>query len=321
MTIPGRIVKFLADGGFVSGEAMAERLGVSRAAVSQQVARLRGLGVEIHSVRGRGYRLARAIEPLEAAVIREKLDGAAILRIRDLEVCEQLDSTNRYLAEALAAGRRLDVCFAEFQSAGRGRRGRRWLGAPYGSVLMSLAHALPGGPAASAGLSLAAGIAAARAVEQLGCRGVALKWPNDLLLGGEKFGGILVEIAGELGESCTCIVGIGINVELPDSLAADCDWPATSLLRHVPGRVSRNTLAAALTSRLVEVLEIFNRQGFAPLRDEWDLRHAHRARNVRVAVGSEVVEGRAAGVAENGALLVERPSGELLRITTGEVMA
>ncbi|KAA3631423.1 MAG: biotin--[acetyl-CoA-carboxylase] ligase [Proteobacteria bacterium] len=321
MTNARRIVGFLAGGGFVSGEDMAARLGVSRAAVSQQVARLRDMGIPIHSVRGRGYRLAESLEPLDADVIRSALGERALDRVRGIELCEQVDSTNRYLADAVAAGQRVDVCLAEFQSAGRGRRGRAWLAAPYGSVLLSLAHRLPGGPAASAGLSLAAGVAVARAVERVGCHGVSLKWPNDLLLRGAKFGGILVEITGELGGDCTCIVGVGANVTLPAALEARCAYPVTSISRHAEAPVSRNALVAAMITELVDALAVFDRHGFAPFREEWDLRHAHRDRTVRVAVGDRVVEGRARGVADDGALRLVEPSGKILRITTGEVMA
>ncbi len=313
-----RLVQCLADGGFVSGQAVADALGVTRAAVNQHVARLKDNGLEIHSVRGRGYRLARPLELLDVERIRLGLASRTTHCVKAIEIVDTVDSTNRHMKASHAAGRPLDACLAEFQSAGRGRRGRHWLAAPYASILLSFSHELPGGPSASAGLSLAAGLAAARAVADCGCADVALKWPNDLMLGGAKFGGILVEIAGELGERCLCVVGVGLNVEMPARLAAQCARPVTSMAEHATSRVSRNALAAALISHLVDVLARFNEAGFEPLREAWIARHVHQDKGVHVQVGQTVVSGIARGVDADGALLVETPGG-LKRITTGEV--
>lgn len=321
MTLARKVVESLSGGGFVSGEAMARDLRVTRAAISQVIAKLRSRGLEVHSVRGRGYRLVRPLEPLIPASVRAELSPYAARRVGEIEVVEQVDSTNRRLHQQLAAGRRVDVCLAEYQSAGRGRRGRFWLAAPYSSILMSLAHRLPGGPSASSGLSLAAGVAVARALEDCGCPGVGLKWPNDLLIGPAKLGGILVEIAGELGESCTCIVGVGLNVHLPPPLRSNCGRPATAIADHTRRPFSRNRGAAALISRLVETLDGFNRHGFAPYREEWEARHAQRGILVRVAAGDEVVSGTALGVSEDGALMVAQSDGAIRRVTTGEVMS
>ena len=321
MTVSRRLIEHMADGRFVSGEAMAARLGVTRAAVNQHIARLREQGVSIHSVRGRGYRLARPIELLDADEIVSRLDGPAASRIRAVDVQDQVDSTNRRVRELFSSGRPVDACVAEHQSAGRGRRGRRWLAAPYSGLLLSLSHELPGGPGASSGLSLAAGVAAARAVAQCGCEDVRLKWPNDLILAGAKFGGILVEIAGELGERCHCVVGVGLNVYSPPSLP-DTDMRAvTCMVEHARGPVSRNQLAARLISVLVEVLDDFNRGGFAPLREEWEALHAYRDRSVRVVLDDDIIEGIARTVEDDGALLIEERSGRMRRVTTGDVMA
>lgn len=316
-----RLVESLAAGGFVSGEHVAATLGVSRAAVNQHVARLRERGMVIHSVRGRGYRLERPVELLDEARIRGALTPRAADRLAAIDVLDAVPSTNRSLREARAGGRPLDACFAEYQSAGRGRRGRTWVAAAYGSILMSLAHEIPGGPAASAGLSLAAGIAAARAATLGGCANVTLKWPNDLMIDGAKCGGILVEIAGELGERCHAIVGVGLNVTLPPTLAETVGQPVAALDDHAAAPVSRNRLAAALASELVDVLETFNRTGFAPFVAAWTARHASQDRPVRVVLGNETVAGIARGVADDGALLLETDAGGVRRITTGEVMA
>lgn len=321
MTIDRRLVTFLAGGRFVSGQEMARRLGITRAAVNQHIERLRRLGVPVHSVRGRGYRLARPLEPLDAATIRAGLSDLAATRLVEIEVRDEVTSTNDLLREALAAGRRLDACFAEYQAAGRGRMGRQWLAAPFGSILFSMVHDLPAGPASSAGLSLAVGVAAARAVEACGCPAVALKWPNDLLIDGAKCGGILVEIAGEVNERCPCVIGVGINLVMPETLASQCAGAVTAVGDHVRGPVSRNALASSLASELVQMLEGFNRSGFAAARDEWQARDACNGRVVRVTRGARVLEGIARGVAEDGALQLQVAGCGVVRVTTGEVAA
>lgn len=311
-----RIIALLAEGDFVSGERIASALGVSRAAVHQHLARLREQGVGVDSVRGRGYRLHTPLEPLSADRLRDALTDAARARLRRIDVLGEVDSTNRYLRDHDA-----DACFAEYQSAGRGRRGRQWLAAPFASILCSVAHQLPGGPAASAGLSLVAGVAAARAVAAAGADGIGLKWPNDLVLGGAKCGGILVEIAGELGERCRCIVGVGLNLAMPEALAARCGQPVSALADHVTEPLSRNGLAATLVSQLVEALAVFNEEGFSAFREEWIARHVHQRKDVTVAVGDAILRGTAVGVEADGALLLAEEGGQVRRVTTGEVMA
>jgi BirA family biotin operon repressor/biotin-[acetyl-CoA-carboxylase] ligase len=164
-------------------------------------------------------------------------------------------------------------------------------------------------------------VAAARAVAACGCADVRLKWPNDLLLAGAKFGGILVEITGELGERCHCVVGVGLNVNSPPVLSGGDPREVTCMADHATAHVQRNELAARLLSSLVEVLDGFNRAGFVPFRDEWEALHAYRDQPVRVLRGDDVFEGVARSVDDDGALCIEETSGRMRRITTGEVMA
>ncbi|GJL83441.1 MAG: bifunctional ligase/repressor BirA [marine bacterium B5-7] len=321
MTVSRVILDRLAEGRFVSGQKLADELNISRAAIQQHVATLKHRGLDIQSVHGRGYRLARPIEPLSESVIRQQFNEGSVKRIKVLDVLDQVDSTNQYLRSELDSGRNIDACFAEYQLAGRGRRGRTWLAAPYGSILFSLRYELSGGPAASSGLSLAAGVAAARALEKAGVDGVELKWPNDLMLGGDKLGGVLIELSGELGEQCTCIIGVGLNLYLPERLAKACGQKVTSLDQHNEGTLQRNNLAALLVNSLVDILAEFDVGGFTPFRDEWQRRDLYRNCEVCISHGEKTLKGVARGVADDGALLVESDGSRIHRITTGEVMA
>src|SRR5690606_30204687 len=160
----------LADGQFHSGTDLGKRLGVSRAAVNKGVRALAGLGLEIHSIPGRGYKLPEPVAPLDRAAILAELERRGT-RPPSLEVLESVDSTNRYLlarAPSLASG---SVCLTEAQTRGRGRRGRGWLATPYRNLLLSVASRFETGPAGVAAFGLAAGLALLEGLEEYGASG------------------------------------------------------------------------------------------------------------------------------------------------------
>ncbi len=322
MSLGVGIVKTLAESGFVSGQSLADQFGVSRAAINHHVKRLVEQGVEIHRVKGKGYRLGVPLSPLDVDRITTFFRQHSPDFVPEFHVLEETESTNTFLRQHLVGGGAwLDACFAESQTAGRGRLGRKWLSVPYQSVLMSVAHELEGGPSASAGLSLAVGLAIVRALDESGFPGCRLKWPNDLIFDGRKLGGILIEITGELGGSCISIIGIGLNLHLPATMAKQCGQPVIDLQSACNRFIDRNLLASQMLSHLLNVLSKFSRTGFAPFVDEWQQRHAHRGRLIKVTRGRDVLEGMALGVDEGGALRLRDSSSRVHRITTGEVMA
>lgn len=320
------LVRLLADGRSHSGEALAAELGVSRAAVSKQVRSLRSWGLEPDSVPRRGHRLAQPLDLLSAEAIRARLAPATLARLRRLDVHDEIDSTNsRLLAiDDLPAGR-FDACLAEFQSAGRGRRGREWL-APFASGLcLSYSWLFREPPAELASLSLGVGVAALRALRACGADGVNLKWPNDLLAGDRKLGGILCELRAEAAGPAYVVVGLGLNVALPAaarsriaaaSLAAGGLEPAA--LADCGPAPSRSRLAAALLDALTAMVEEFEVHGFAPFHAEWSRADALAGRAVRVLAQRAERAGVARGIAPDGALLVEI-DGRAERVTSGEV--
>lgn len=322
MTRRGALLRQLADGGLHSGEELAARLSITRAAVWKQLRRFAGWGIELEATPGRGYRLAQPIDLLDAGAIRRLLPQFAAGRMRGLEIHEELASTSdRLLAvDELPAGR-FDACLAEFQSAGRGRRGRRWL-APFASGLcLSVNWTFRDAPVALSALSLAAGVAVLRALRGLGIHGLALKWPNDVVHGRRKLGGILIDMRGEAAGPAYIVVGVGINVRLPEralvTLRAD-GIDATDLtgLSRVPPR--RSALAAALINELALALEEFAGRGFAAFADEWRAADALMDQPVGVQQGTAIVEGLARGVDADGALLVDA-GGARRRVLSGEV--
>ncbi len=215
-----KILILLADGEFHSGTELADALGISRSAVWKQLNGLAELGLQHSAVSGKGYRLDNSLELLAASKINEAVNDQTAALISSLEIHDQIDSTNRYLVErsqnnALSGA----VCFAEYQTAGKGRRGRQWV-SPYGcNIYLSILWRFQQGPAAISGLSLAIGVAVIRALKQHQIDDVGLKWPNDIYSQGKKLGGILVEVSGETDGPCAAVIGLGLNLFLPESQA------------------------------------------------------------------------------------------------------
>lgn len=304
-----RLLALLASGDALTGPELATMLGISRAAVWKQIEAWRKAGLEINSG-AHGYCLAHPLEPLDPDRIRAGLPIAVRRRIGALENHWRLDSTSSELARRAASLPDRSFVFADWQQAGRGRRGRQWISPPAANLQFSCVKRFADGYAALSGLSLAAGVAAAHALEDCGVRGIALKWPNDLVHGDAKLGGILVELGGEFMGPCHAIIGIGINVRLPGAVRAMLGRPCTDLT-DLPGGTtpSRNTLATALIARMVDMLDMFDTAGFAAFTQTWAVRDALEGRRIHAEGAHGAVEGIAAGVDARGALRVHTNQG------------
>ncbi|AUH53300.1 biotin--[acetyl-CoA-carboxylase] ligase [Chromobacterium sp. ATCC 53434] len=299
------VLHHLSDGRFHSGEDIARALGCSRTLVWQAVHAIEAeFGLQVFSVRGQGYRLARPFGWLDVVAIRAGLSPAAAEAFT-LAVAERTDSTNSQLmARAGNGGLHGLVLACEQQTAGRGRLGRRWQARLGSGLTFSLLWRFERGVAELAGLSLTVGAALARALRGLGAP-VELKWPNDVLLDRRKLAGILIELSGDALGPATVVIGIGLNVTDP----GDVDQPVATL-EQAGVAPDRNRVMAALLNELEPALAAFDRDGFAPLRDEWWQLAAHRGSPVRLSFShGEPVDGIACGVADNGALQVETATG------------
>lgn len=308
----------LADGGWHSGEALAEAAGISRAALAKRIARIEDWDLSIEARSGLGYRLAQPLERLDAARIRDALPPATRARLRELDVALRIDSTNRALLDADPA-HDPQALFAEAQTAGRGRRGRAWR-SPFGvNLYLSLAWRFPAWPPQLGTLSLAVGVACARALRGAGVRDIGLKWPNDLRLGNDKLGGILIEQRGEAGGDCRVVVGVGLNAAMTPQQAASVDQPWTSL-RAVLGDAmpARNALAAQLLDALLSALIEFEAGGFAGFVADWNALDLSAGREVRIEGAGETLQGIARGIDPSGALIVEA-AGRRHHLHAGEV--
>jgi BirA family biotin operon repressor/biotin-[acetyl-CoA-carboxylase] ligase len=315
------LLRLLADGALHSGEELAAALSVSRAAVWKRLQQLEAWGIALEARPGSGYRLEAPMDFLDAADIRGRLPAEVAASLRDLDVHEALDSTSdRLLAACDLPPGRFDACLAEFQNAGRGRRGRRWV-APFASGLcLSLGWSFRDAPATLSALSLAAGVAALRALRRLGIDGLSLKWPNDILHGDAKLGGILIDLRGEAAGPAHVVVGIGLNVRLPRAARAAlaAEGVVAADLASLGAVPQRNALAAVLIAELHQALAEFGARGMAAFSEEWQSADALAGRPVRVLHGGQQLEGLARGVDADGALLLEADGGRR-RIVSGEV--
>ena len=321
MSRRGELLRLLADGETHSGEELAAALSVSRAAVWKRLQQLGDWGIALEARAGSGYRLASALDLLDATEIRASLPQAAAERLRNLEVHEELESTSDRLLEVDdLPPESFDACLAEFQSAGRGRRGRRWI-APFASGLcLSVNWSYRDAPATLGALSLAAGVAVLRALRRLGFAELSLKWPNDIVHRDGKLGGILIDLRGEAAGPAYFVVGVGLNVRLPDTVrdglrAEGVDAVDLASLGAPPGR---SLVASALISELALALIEFGARGMTAFAEEWRSADALAGRRVRVIQGGQSLEGLAQGVDTDGALLVD-VEGDRRRILSGEV--
>jgi BirA family biotin operon repressor/biotin-[acetyl-CoA-carboxylase] ligase len=316
-----QLLRLLADGEVHSGEELAATLAISRAAVWKRLQQLEAWGIALEARPGSGYRLESPIDLLDAERIRGALPQEALDRLRHLEVHETLESTSdRLLAADPVPPGRFDACLAEFQSAGRGRRGRRWI-APFASGLcLSVSWSYRDAPATLGALSLAAGVAILRALGRLQFTGLSLKWPNDIVHAGSKLGGILIDLRGEVAGPAYIVVGVGINVRLPRATRAELRAGGADAidLAELGAPPPRSELAAILIAELTQALLEFGARGMAAFAGEWESADALMGRQVAVLHGGETLEGLARGVDAAGALLLE-VGGARRRILSGEV--
>jgi BirA family biotin operon repressor/biotin-[acetyl-CoA-carboxylase] ligase len=312
LTFP--VLHVLADGKFHSGEALAQRFKVTRATIWNAVQHAENLGIEIFSVRGRGYKLPLAISLLDKnAVLKAIGEQRAWFA---LEVLDEVSSTNTYLMQNKHAAHATCVA-AHVQTNGKGRRGRTWVSRLGASLTFSLLWRFQCGAAALSGLSLCVGVALIRALRDFEVNTAQLKWPNDVLVDGKKLAGILIELQGDLEGPSAAVIGIGINLNLPQNMLESIDQPAIDLT-SVKG-IDQSALLGSVLKHLADVLSGFETSGFVALRNEWLGYHAYENKPVRMLLPNGIdVQGVVKGVAEDGILLVETALG-LQRFSAGEI--
>lgn len=316
------LLKLLADGRFHSGEDIANNMHVSRAQVWKLVHRLeQEYGLDIYSVKGKGYKLAAALDLLDDITLRSHLLDEVEKNLADINLSLVLDSTNRYVLEHndFKSSRSL-LCATEMQTAGKGRRGRQWVSPFAQNLYFSLSWRFQLAPAQLSGLSLVVGILLCQALEKLGAKQTGLKWPNDLLVNGKKLAGILLEMVGEQEGPSYTVIGIGLNLSMQASSAGSIDQPWVDLhsvlgAKQKPGK---NQVLAEILNHLIPGLKTFERYGMGAFMHDWQQRDVFQDQPVNIVSAQQSWEGVYRGIEESGAMLLETDKG-IQRLYGGEI--
>lgn len=299
-----QIIEVLSSGEFVSGQMLGDQLGISRAAISKHIKAISQMGLDVFRITGKGYKLSKPLSLLNQTTIESTLKRNAMLM--PVEVFNIIDSTNSYLLNRTADGLQSGhTCVAEYQSQGRGRRGKQWV-SPFGShIYMSFYWPLEEGMSAAMGLSLVAGIAVSECLHELYGINAQVKWPNDIYIEGKKAAGILVELEGQNYDNSHAIIGLGLNVNMPQQSESAIDQPWTDLSKHTDINIDRNQLVAQLIGKLSEKLTIHKHAGLEPMLNQWHTKDYFLGKQVVISAGEQQRVGICRGINNQGALLLE----------------
>ncbi|MBC8954971.1 bifunctional biotin--[acetyl-CoA-carboxylase] ligase/biotin operon repressor BirA [Xenorhabdus sp. PB62.4] len=299
ISTPLKLIKVLSDGEVHSGQQLGQELGMSRAGINKHIQTIREWGVEILTLPGKGYRFPAPMNLLDKNAITNYHPSDRI------EVIPVIDSTNQYLLDKLSELDSGDACVAEYQYAGRGRRGRQWVSAFGRNLYLSMYWRLEQGPAAAIGLSLVVGIVIAEVLNRQGAaERVKVKWPNDLYLDDKKLAGILVELTGKTGDAAQIVIGIGINISMSSEQQKSINQRWTNL-QQAGMTIERNKLIAEIIAKLKETLTQFENEGLSPFIPRWLKLDNFINRPVKLIIGEQEIHGIARGIDQQGALLLD----------------
>ncbi len=304
------ILKALELGEFISGEKLAVDLGITRAAINKKIASLEEYGVDIYSVKGKGYKLATPVSLIDEKLLKSVIKNRCFY-------FDEINSTNAFMlshVNELSSG---DTCIAEFQSAGRGRRGRAWV-SPYGGHLYtSLYWRFSQGLAQAMGLSLVVACSLVTALRTLNVEGLGVKWPNDIYLNHKKLAGILVEMNGQSDGHCDLVIGIGMNLSMSASQADKIDQPWSDLSQQGHS-IDKTELMLKLHSQLVKDLTLFEHEGLKAFLQRWHDVDLFDGKMIQLTMGEKVEEGICCGIDEQGSILLKQ-SGVVKAFVGGEI--
>jgi len=310
------LVRLLNQPGAQSGTHLGEVLGVSRVAIQKRIKQLTDNGLPIAAVSGKGYTLEDGVRLLEKEELSSFVKHTGLLE--SIEILQCVESTNSHLLAQTVSKGGAKVCVAESQTAGRGRRGNDWQSAPYRNIMLSMSWGFSNWPETITGLGLAVALVVVEHINSAYGLDVRIKWPNDLMVGEDKLGGILIDVAGESSGVCNVVIGLGLNIHQPDWAGDESAyrWKDFETLGVI---VNRNELIANIAVAWSLMLQEFDESGFTPLAERWNALSSYAGRKVRVGNAEQFVEGQMQGVDSVGALLVQSADGEIHRFSDSGV--
>ena len=313
------ILKALNKGEFVSGQHLGECLNISRAADSKHIKSLQEMGIDIFKLSGKGYKLNHSVPLLDESAVNQYYQALSGQQ-KQLEVMPIIDSTNSELMRRMQNKLPINsgqVLVAEMQEAGRGRRGRTWQ-SPFGANLYySYYWRLDDGLQAAMGVSIAVGLAVYDALKALYGLEVALKWPNDIYFNHKKLAGVLVELDGQVEGPCHLVIGIGINLQMPETASQQIDQPWTDIASH-SHNLDKDKHVAHLTYALDERLAQYQVSGLTEMVSQWNTLNAFAGEVVCLSTGQRQWRGICEGIDVQGGIVL-RQDGEVKSYYGGEI--
>lgn len=305
------ILKRLNHERYSSGQELADTLDVTRATIHNCILRLEAMGVSIERVRGKGYRLLRPLDLIDANKIKSNLSPEVLNGLMQINVLHQVDSTNNFISSYESpATSHFSVVLAEMQSAGKGRRGRTWESPYAANIYMSLLWTMQKSMSEVGALSPLLAISMVRALAAMGIEGLGLKWPNDIYCHYKKLAGLLIECSGEVNGNTKMIIGVGVNVHMDDQDNIHIDQPWTNILSNTPNTsVSRNDIVPSLLNHMVPILNKFNSDQIESLVEDWREWDIMQNQQVVLHTTNKDIVGVARGIDETGRLLLETKQG------------
>jgi BirA family biotin operon repressor/biotin-[acetyl-CoA-carboxylase] ligase len=301
---------------------MAANMGCSRVTVWKSISELKSLGINIFSVKKKGYRLPKKISFFNIQNIQREL--GELNQFVNLELLNVIDSTNKYLNTSANIKPHASVVIANIQTKGKGRRGRSWQASVGESLSMSILWKFDKGASGLSGLSLVVGVAIQRLMKKIGINNSFLKWPNDLLiLEGDayfKLAGVLIELQGDLESRCSAVIGVGLNYDLSNDILNNIDQPATNIKKYLHSDIDLNQLSAMLIKEIINALSEFEKNGFLSIKEEWLSYNAFKEKTISfIKSGGEVITGQIVDIENDGALKIVQNNGIHEILISGEV--
>lgn len=310
-TITLKLIKILSDGSIHSGEQLGALLGMTRADINKHIHTLYKWGIEVNTITGKGYQLTRKMDLLNYERIY------SLVRCGNIFIKSVINSTNQYLLERIDQLTSGDVCLAEYQTAGRGRRGRYWA-SPFGcNLYLSLYWHLHQDPAATMGLSLVVGIVIAETLNKLSGSNIKVKWPNDLYLNEKKLAGILIEMICKTDNTAHIVIGIGLNIAMSCNYKTNINQEWINL-EQAGIQIERNVIADQIILALRHELVQFEKYGLVLFIKRWLVLDNFLYKKVKLHIGDQFEVGIIKGINEHGAILLEQ-NGEIVSYIGGEI--
>lgn len=315
-----KLISILNDGAYHSGTSIGHDLGLTRSGVWKIVKQLTSHGIALESVTNKGYRMITRIDLLEKSKIKKHLSKDNLSLFDKLFILDETTSTNDYLLDyAKTANGENAICFAEQQTAGRGRLGRQWVSPFAANIYMSVLWHFRKNVSELIGLNIVVGVAIIETiVDVYDISDVHLKWPNDIYWQARKLGGVLIDIMSEYNGNCAAVVGVGLNVNMPEQSAAEIHKPFTDLYKATGKLISRNKLSGVLLQRLISCLIEFEDKGVKHFITKWNRFDYLAGKKIMIKLVNKTHRGIARGINEQGHLLLESDEGALIQVTTGD---